>query len=186
MARGRGSVVEHHLAKVRVAGSNPVVRSEVPEAVSRADGRVGLAVLLVLLLGAGPGGMAEWLRQGPAKPCTRVRFPLPPLGRLAQRESASLTRRRPLVQSQYRPPVARRARLAASAVGRASCCSGSALSCGLPGGGCGADTEEVTGSIPVPPTDLPGTTCSHDRTSAQPLGDFRPSERRGGRAWHLA
>jgi hypothetical protein len=25
---GRGSVVEHHLAKVRVAGSNPVVRSE--------------------------------------------------------------------------------------------------------------------------------------------------------------
>jgi hypothetical protein len=34
-------VVEHHLAKVRVAGSNPVVRSEVPEAVSRADGRVG-------------------------------------------------------------------------------------------------------------------------------------------------
>src|SRR5689334_13472214 len=22
--------------------------------------------------------MAEWLRQGPAKPCTRVRFPLPP------------------------------------------------------------------------------------------------------------
>ncbi len=27
-ARGRGSVVEHHLAKVRVAGSNPVVRSK--------------------------------------------------------------------------------------------------------------------------------------------------------------
>src|SRR3954452_2261206 len=27
MSRGRGSVVEHHLAKVRVAGSNPVVRS---------------------------------------------------------------------------------------------------------------------------------------------------------------
>ena len=26
-SRGRGSVVEHHLAKVRVAGSNPVVRS---------------------------------------------------------------------------------------------------------------------------------------------------------------
>src|SRR5262249_59572714 len=48
--------------------------------------------------------MAEWLRQGPAKPCTRVRFPLPPRGRLAQRESASLTRKRPLVQSQYRPP----------------------------------------------------------------------------------
>src|SRR6185437_10300752 len=47
--------------------------------------------------------MAEWLRQGPAKPCTRVRFPLPPRGRLAQRESASLTRKRSLVQSQYRP-----------------------------------------------------------------------------------
>ncbi len=27
-------LVEHHLAKVRVAGSNPVVRSEVPGAVS--------------------------------------------------------------------------------------------------------------------------------------------------------
>ena len=28
----------------------------------------------------GPGGgVAEWLRQGPAKPCTRVRFPSPPL-----------------------------------------------------------------------------------------------------------
>src|SRR4029450_9897325 len=25
-----------------------------------------------------PGGVAEWLRQGPAKPCTRVRFPPPP------------------------------------------------------------------------------------------------------------
>ena len=49
------------------------------------------------------GGMAEWFRQGPAKPCTRVRFPLPPRGRLAQRESASLTRKRSLVQSQYRP-----------------------------------------------------------------------------------
>ncbi len=24
------------------------------------------------------GGVAEWLRQGPAKPCTRVRFPPPP------------------------------------------------------------------------------------------------------------
>jgi hypothetical protein len=34
-------LVEHHLAKVRVAGSNPVVRSEVPEAVSRADGPLG-------------------------------------------------------------------------------------------------------------------------------------------------
>ena len=48
--------------------------------------------------------MAEWLRQGPAKPCTRVRFPLPPRGRLAQWESASLTRKRSQVQILYRPP----------------------------------------------------------------------------------
>ena len=26
----------------------------------------------------GNGGVAEWFRQGPAKPCTRVRFPPPP------------------------------------------------------------------------------------------------------------
>ena len=106
---GRGSVVEHHLAKVRVAGSNPVVRSEVPDAVSRADGPHGSSVPWQ---GSQPeragGGMAEWLRQGPATPCTRVRFPLPPRGRLAQRESASLTRKRSLVQSQYRPPCTRR------------------------------------------------------------------------------
>src|SRR6266487_5803025 len=50
------------------------------------------------------GGMAEWLRQGPAKPCTRVRFPLPPRGRLAQRESTSLTRKGSQVQILYRPP----------------------------------------------------------------------------------
>ena len=46
------------------------------------------------------------VRQRPAKPCTRVRFPSPPPSsnpaRLAQRESASLTRKRSLVQSQYR------------------------------------------------------------------------------------
>jgi hypothetical protein len=98
-------LVEHHLAKVRVAGSNPVVRSEVPEAVSRADGPLGSSVPARLPGGSACGGMAEWFRQGPAKPCTRVRFPLPPRGRLAQRESASLTRKRSLVQSQYRPPV---------------------------------------------------------------------------------
>jgi hypothetical protein len=36
---GRADVaqlVEHHLAKVRVAGSNPVVRSEAPDGVNRA------------------------------------------------------------------------------------------------------------------------------------------------------
>jgi hypothetical protein len=46
----------------------------------------------VWFLGSGRGGVAEWPRQGPAKPCTRVRFPPPPRGRLAQWESATLTR----------------------------------------------------------------------------------------------
>src|SRR5262249_6045871 len=34
-------LVEHHLAKVRVAGSNPVVRSEAPDAVHAAEGPPG-------------------------------------------------------------------------------------------------------------------------------------------------
>ena len=34
-------LVEHHLAKVRVAGSNPVVRSEAPDHVPWAEGWVG-------------------------------------------------------------------------------------------------------------------------------------------------
>ena len=34
-------LVEHHLAKVRVAGSNPVVRSEAPDAVHAAEGPHG-------------------------------------------------------------------------------------------------------------------------------------------------
>jgi hypothetical protein len=80
-------LVAHHLAKVRVAGSNPVIRSRVQSHQRpRWSGRV--------------------VRQRPAKPCTRVRFPSPPpsmtKARLAQRESASLTRKRSLVQSQYR------------------------------------------------------------------------------------
>ena len=81
-------LVAHHLAKVRVAGSNPVIRSRVQShQPQRWSGRV--------------------VRQRPAKPCTRVRFPSPPpsfQARLAQRESASLTRKRSLVQSQYRAP----------------------------------------------------------------------------------
>ena len=60
-------LVEHHLAKVRVAGSNPVVRSE-----SRLCGKYAVGHPRSC------GGVAEWLRQGPAKPCTRVRFPSPP------------------------------------------------------------------------------------------------------------
>ncbi len=82
-------LVAHHLAKVRVAGSNPVIRSRVQShQPQRWSGRV--------------------VRQRPAKPCTRVRFPSPPpsfQARLAQRESASLTRKRSLVQSQYRAPA---------------------------------------------------------------------------------
>jgi SAM-dependent methyltransferase len=97
-------LVEHHLAKVRVAGSNPVVRSEVPDAVPVSRRSARLFGTRAGSVGVRYGGMAEWLRQGPAKPCTRVRFPLPPRGRLAQRESASLTRKRPQVQILYRPP----------------------------------------------------------------------------------
>jgi hypothetical protein len=52
-------LVEHHLAKVRVAGSNPVVRSE----------RV-------------PAGLTWWsgreARQRTANPSTRVQIPSPP------------------------------------------------------------------------------------------------------------
>ena len=52
-------LVAHHLAKVRVAGSNPVIRSRVQShQPQRWSGRV--------------------VRQRPAKPCTRVRFPSPP------------------------------------------------------------------------------------------------------------
>jgi hypothetical protein len=97
-------LVEHHLAKVRVAGSNPVVRSEVPEAVSRADGQLGSSAPVRLrrgrLVAEWPSGLGKGL-QSPVRGFDS-RFRLD--GRLAQRESASLTRKRPLVQSQYRPP----------------------------------------------------------------------------------
>jgi hypothetical protein len=55
---GRGSVVEHHLAKVRVAGSNPVVRSE-----CRAPSRGPTLSARLFGTRAGfPGGsrLAEW------------------------------------------------------------------------------------------------------------------------------
>ena len=87
-------LVEHHLAKVRVAGSNPVVRSEAPDSVPQAPGPHGSSDVQSHASPAGnvgAGGVAEWLRQGPAKPCTRVRFPPPPRGRLAQWEHVSLT-----------------------------------------------------------------------------------------------
>ena len=83
-------LVAHHLAKVRVAGSNPVVRSAALHAGSppgRICSRPSETVVVVAEchhvgcvspLGTRRGGVAEWLRQGPAKPCTRVRFPPPP------------------------------------------------------------------------------------------------------------
>ena len=84
-------LVEHHLAKVRVAGSNPVVRSE--------------DTVTARFLGI---RSTRWsgreARQRPAKPCTRVRIPSPP--------------RRAIGAAVARFP----------------------------------DTEEVTGSIPVSPT----------------------------------
>jgi hypothetical protein len=84
-------LVAHHLAKVRVAGSNPVVRSRV------ASGIKPPAV--------------EW-PSGEATACKAVHTGSIPVStsdsltraRLAQRESASLTRKRSLVQSQYRAP----------------------------------------------------------------------------------
>src|ERR1700742_4809072 len=80
-------LVEHHLAKVRVAGSNPVVRSETANAVGSTERFSGSMAGLPSSVASfqrlpggqgGHGGVAEWFRQGPAKPCTRVRFPSPP------------------------------------------------------------------------------------------------------------
>ena len=80
-------LVEHHLAKVRVAGSSPVIRSGRGTRAARTVG---------------------WPR-GEATACKAVYTgsnPVPTsLGRLAQRERASLTRKRSLVRSQYRPPA---------------------------------------------------------------------------------
>jgi hypothetical protein len=82
-------LVAHHLAKVRVAGSNPVIRS---------NGAVASTPAV------------EW-PSGEATACKAVHTGSIPvstssicLARLAQRESASLTRKRSLVQSQYRAP----------------------------------------------------------------------------------
>ena len=82
-------LVAHHLAKVRVAGSNPVIRSKGAMASTPA---------------------VEWT-SGEATACKAVHTGSIPVStskkdpaRLAQRESASLTRKRSLVQSQYRAP----------------------------------------------------------------------------------
>ena len=84
-------LVEHHLAKVRVAGSNPVVRSE----------RVSPSPCGEQ---CSPGGVAERRGNGLQIRVHGFKSRLH-LGRLAQRERASLTRKRSLVQIQYRPPV---------------------------------------------------------------------------------
>ncbi len=101
-------LVEHHLAKVRVASSNLVVRSTAAGSVrvSRVGPRVWWS--------------GREARQRPAKPSTRVQIPSPPRrseirsagrifpARLAQRESTTLTLWGSLVQSQYRAPKRRR------------------------------------------------------------------------------
>ena len=76
-------LVEHHLAKVRVAGSNPVVRSGESRPVPMG------AVF--------PGGVAERRGNGLQIRVHGFKSRLH-LGRLAQRERASLTRKRSLVQ----------------------------------------------------------------------------------------
>jgi hypothetical protein len=113
-------LVAHHLAKVRVAGSNPVVRSSDAQS-GRWDQYYSDPAA------ATSGGVAEWLRQGPAKPCTRVRFPPPPRG--AAHQVHALTRGD--TTQQHHPAVAG----AISSVGEHY-----------------LDTVGVTGSIPVSPT----------------------------------
>ena len=119
-------LVEHHLAKVDVASSSLVVRSMwgiFPNPLT-------------------PGGVAERRGNGLQSRLHGFKSRLHLQGRLAQRESASLTRKRSLVQSQYRPLDPRR---------RTGCPSRAISSAGerFP------DTEEVTGSIPVSRTQQP-------------------------------
>ena len=52
-------MVEHHLAKVRVAGSNPVSRSKYAQEIR---------VTLALIFYCEQGGVAKWLRRRSAKP----------------------------------------------------------------------------------------------------------------------
>ena len=84
-------LVAHHLAKVRVAGSNPVIRSKVQVA---SDPTVEWP--------SGEATACKAVHTG-SIPVSTSKFELP--ARLAQRESASLTRKRSLVQSQYRAPA---------------------------------------------------------------------------------
>jgi hypothetical protein len=83
-------LVAHHLAKVRVAGSNPVIRS-----------KVQIASIPAVEWPSGEATACKAVHTG-SIPVSTSRFVSP--ARLAQRESASLTRKRSLVQSQYRAP----------------------------------------------------------------------------------
>ena len=94
-------LVAHNLAKVGVASSSLVIRSSAGVAFRSDHGTWGQSTRW--------RGRAA--RHRPAKPFTRVRIPSPPplpsteqpsQARLAQRERASLTRKRSLVRSQYR------------------------------------------------------------------------------------
>ena len=84
-------LVAHHLAKVRVAGSNPVIRS-----------KVQVASIPAVEWPSGEATACKAVHTG-SIPVSTSKFELP--ARLAQRESASLTRKRSLVQSQYRAPA---------------------------------------------------------------------------------
>jgi hypothetical protein len=53
-------LVEHHLAKVRVAGSNPVVRSEAPDSVPQAQARTVLRMSKAMIPQQGTLALAEW------------------------------------------------------------------------------------------------------------------------------
>ena len=111
-ACGCGAVVAHHLAKVRVASSNLVIRS---------SGSVSSAELLV-----DPVSRTRWrgreARQRPAKPCTPVQIRSSPRCSLAN-------------PSDFADELLQDPWAVGAAVAR------------FP------DTEEVAGSIPVPPTD---------------------------------
>ena len=109
-------LVERNLAKVEVAGSIPVVRSQ------RAVRRPPFCL----------GDVAEWLGKGLQNPepgfdsRRRLRSNMHRQGRLAQRQSTASTRQGSLVQIQYRP---RTGTLAAAGVPvfflvvpRVSCC----------------------------------------------------------------
>jgi hypothetical protein len=114
-------LVERNLAKVEVASSSLVVRSkeqgDLPEPLT-------------------PGGVAERRGNGLQSRLHGFKSRLHLQGRLAQRESASLTRKRSLVQSQYRPLDLRQI---IEGLTRAISSAGERF----------PDTEEVTGSIPV-------------------------------------